>query len=96
MREQDWQPERPLFTLHRDADGSETVTVDRWPKQIEVDALLMQNTDPSFMEIQGEGAVIHFTVANGSATYWRVKQQPQSVAECYMLESCSLTEQSHP
>jgi hypothetical protein len=93
MSEHDWQPEPLTFTRHADREiGVETVTVDRWPRQIEVDVFVMQNADTSFMDVRGDGTMIHFTVTNGSATYWRVATPAESVNVRYMLESCRLSQ----
>ena len=84
-----WNPEYLEVTTHTNAaDGTKTVTVERWPRQIDVDEVLIANADPAM--VQRDGDRLHFTVANGRATYYEVGFSVTSLTRQYQLESSML------
>ncbi len=68
----DWRPEEPIFTRHRDDQGHETVMVDRWPRQIEVDEVFLSRSSQDHVQIDGD--TLTFTVTNGRAVYQIVER----------------------
>lgn len=85
---EDWNPDPLTFTLHTDADGQRSVTVDRWPREIEVDEIVVKNSDPDIMKRAGD--TLTFKVANGRAVYQIVGASLTRMTMRAQLESCML------
>ena len=90
----DWRPEAPIFTLHRDDQGHESVTVDQWSRQIEVDEVCIRYARHGF--IQRDGDTLTLTVDNGRATYRIVDPGVTTLAHRAVLVSCTLQQESAP
>lgn len=83
----EWRPEPLVFSQHYTDEGQRIVTVERWPRQIEVDAAVLAQSD--HLDVRGDELTI--TVSNGRATYVRTGMSLTRPVYHYALESCRLT-----